>query len=152
LAQRRGDAASATTWSVDPVARARIERIAMDAVIAAEVALGNSVQDVSAQKCGWDVTSQPPIKPGGGLPEPRHIEVKGRVIGSETITVTKGEIFEGFNQGDKFLLAVVLVDGEQIQGPHYIRRPFTQEPDWATTSVNLDLKQLLSRAEPTQAR
>jgi hypothetical protein len=62
--------------------------------------------------------------------------------------VTKGEVFEGFNQGDKFLLAVVLVDGEQVQGPHYIRRPFTQEPDWATTSVNLDLKQLLSRAVP----
>jgi superfamily II DNA or RNA helicase len=152
LAKRRGEAASATTWSVDPVARARIERIAMDAVMAAEEALGNSVHDVSAQKCGWDVTSQPPIIPGGGLPEPRHIEVKGRVLGSETITVTKGEIFEGFNQGDKFLLAVVLVDGEQVQGPHYIRRPFTQEPDWATTSVNLDLKQLLSRAEPAIAR
>jgi superfamily II DNA or RNA helicase len=152
LAQRRGEASSTTTWSVDAAARARIERIAMEAVMAAELALGNSVQDVSAQKCGWDVTSQPPVGANGALPDARHIEVKGRVAGSETITVTKGEIFEGFNQGDKFWLAVVLVDGEQVQGPHYVRRPFTQEPDWATTSVNLDLRQLLSRAEPAVAR
>ena len=152
LAQRRGEASSITTWTVDAAARARIERIAMEVVMAAELALGNSVQDVSAQKCGWDVTSQPPVGANGALPDPRHIEVKGRVVGSETITVSKGEIFEGFNQGDKFWLAVVLVDGEQVQGPHYIRRPFTQEPDWATTSVNLDLGQLLSRAEPAVAR
>ena len=25
--------------------------------------------------------------------------------------------------------------------------PFTQEPDWAVTSINLDLDQLLARAE-----
>jgi superfamily II DNA or RNA helicase len=152
LAKRRGEAASVTTWTVDPAARARVERIAMDEVIRQEEARGNFVQDVSALKCGWDVTSQPKPKEDGGLPPARHIEVKGRVLGSDTVTVTKGEILEGFNQGDKFWLAVVLVDGDQVQGPHYIHRPFTQEPDWATTSVNLDLKQLLSRAEPVQAR
>lgn len=148
LAQRRGEVPSPTTWSADPEARARIERIAMDAVMAAERALGHDVRDVSAEKVGWDVTSQPPAEPGCPLPEPRHIEVKGRIVGSETITVTKNEILASFNQGDKFRLAIVLVDGDTVYGPHYIRRPFTQEPDWATTSVNLDLKTLLSRAEP----
>jgi hypothetical protein len=120
----------------------------MDAVVKTEQALGHQVLDVSAEKCGWDITSQPPGVPGCPLPEPRHIEVKGRVQGSDTITVTSNEIMYGLNQREKFLLAIVLVEGEQANGPYYIRCPFTQEPDWATTSVNLNLKSLLSRAEP----
>jgi len=36
--------------------------------------------------------------------------------------------------------------GERHEGPYYVSRPFTQEPDWAVTSVNLDLDELLSRA------
>ena len=77
----------------------------------------------------------------------RHIEVKGRVKDATTVTVTRNEILCALNQEDKFILAVVLVDGETTDGPYYIRRPFTQEPDWAETSKNLDLAQLLSRAE-----
>jgi hypothetical protein len=45
------------------------------------------------------------------------------------------------------MLAIVLVDGEQHEGPYYLRNPFTQEPDWAVTSINLDLQELLARAE-----
>jgi hypothetical protein len=44
-------------------------------------------------------------------------------------------------------LAIVVVDGESHEGPHYIRNPFTQEPDWAVTSINLDLASLLERAQ-----
>jgi hypothetical protein len=89
----------------------------MDAVIKAEQALGHQVLDVSAQKCGWDITSQPPAIPGCPLPEPRHIEVKGRIQGSDTITVTSNEIMYGLNQREKFLLAIVLVEGEQARRP-----------------------------------
>ncbi|MGV3625141.1 MAG: helicase-related protein, partial [Archangium sp.] len=46
--------------SQDPLARARIERLAMEAVRKAEEARGCRVEDVSAQKCGWDLTSWPP--------------------------------------------------------------------------------------------
>ena len=42
--------------------------------------------------------------------------------------------------------AIVLVDGDGYAGPFYIRKPFTQEPDWAVTSINLDLDALLERA------
>jgi hypothetical protein len=45
------------------------------------------------------------------------------------------------------MLAIVLVEGDQVTGPHYVRKPFTQEPDWAVASVNLNLQYLLSRAE-----
>ncbi len=142
LAQRTGQPG----WTVDADARARVEWAAMNAVMAAERALGHEVIDVSAQKCGWDVTSLPRAI-DGKLPPSRHIEVKGRVKGSSTVTVTRNEILYGLNQQDKFILAIVMVDGEQHEGPFYVTKPFTQEPDWAVTSINLDLDQLLAKAE-----
>ncbi|TCS97629.1 type III restriction/modification enzyme restriction subunit [Tepidimonas ignava] len=141
LAQRKGQPG----WSADADARARIERIAMQTVMDAERALGHQVIDVSAEKCGWDITSLPPAR-DGKLPESRHIEVKGRAKGQSTITVTRNEILYALNQADKFILAIVLVDGEEHEGPFYVRRPFTSEPDWAVTSINLDLDALLARA------
>jgi hypothetical protein len=52
----------------------------------------------------------------------------------------------GYNKrGEGWYLALVLVDGEQIEGPHYIEAPFTREPGWAETSVNLDIQQLLQK-------
>jgi hypothetical protein len=136
-------------WSADADARARVEQIAMNTVIAAERALGHQVIDVSAQKCGWDVTSIP-RHIDGRIPPSRHIEVKGRAKGQTTITVTRNEVLYGLNQQDKFILAVVLVEGNSHEGPFYVTRPFTQEPDWAVTSINLDLEQLLARAETMQ--
>lgn len=143
LMKRKGEPG----WSADAEARKRIENIAMDAVMKAERALGNHVVDVSAKNMGWDITSQPPAGSDGRLPENRHIEVKGRVKGQTTITVTRNEILSALNQGEKFILAVVIVDEDRYEGPYYVRKPFAQEPDWATTSVNLDLAQLLKRAE-----
>ena len=142
LAQRKGEPG----WSADAAARARVEQVAMQAVMDTERTLGNKVFDVSAQKCGWDVTSNPPAQ-DGKLPPSRHIEVKGRAKGQTTITVSRNEILYGLNQADKFILAIVLVDGDTHEGPFYVQHPFTQEPDWAETSKNLDLNQLLSRAE-----
>ena len=146
LAQRAGLPASAAVWTADAEARSRIEWAAMHAVMNAERALGHEVIDVSAQKCGWDVTSRPKAI-NGKLPPSRHIEVKGRAKGSSTVTVTRNEILYGLNQQDKFILAIVLVNGDSHEGPFYVRRPFTQEPDWAVTSINLDLAHLLARAE-----
>jgi hypothetical protein len=105
---------------------------------------------VSAEKCGWDLTAVLPVH-DGRLPQARHIEVKGRAKGQSTITVTRNEILYGLNQADKFILAIVIVDGEQHDGPHYIRNPFTQEPDWAVTSVNLELNQLIAKAVTSAA-
>jgi superfamily II DNA or RNA helicase len=145
LAQRRGAPESSALWSADAEARSRIECIAMHVVMNAERALGHTVTDVSAHKCGWDVTSQPQAV-NGSLPPSRHIEVKGRAKGASTVTVTRNEILYGLNQQDKFMLAIVLVDGDQFEGPFYVTRPFTQEPDWAVTSINLDLSELLNRS------
>ena len=141
LLQRKGQPG----WSADAAARARVEQVAMQAVMSAERALGHEVIDVSAEKCGWDIPSLPKAQ-SCLLPPSRHIEVKGRAKGQTTITVTRNEILYGLNQADKFILAIVLVDGDQHEGPFYVRNPFTQEPDWAVTSINLDLDQLLAKA------
>ncbi len=140
LAQRNGR----PDWSADAAARARIERLAMQAVIDAEHALGHRTKDVSADKCGWDITVY--IDQPEGLALERHVEVKGRAKGQDTITVTSNEIRHGLNQKDKFVLAVVVVEGDAVASLHYIPMPFTQEPDWAEASKNLDLGLLMQRA------
>ena len=144
LDQRLG---SADVPPADAQARARIERIAMQAVTNAERALGHTVFDVSAEKCGWDLTARPPIQ-DGKLPVDRHIEVKGRVKGADTVTISRNEILYGLNQADKFILAIVIVDGDGYEGPHYIRNPFRQEPDFGVASINYRLGDLLAGAEP----
>ncbi|HPH65078.1 MAG TPA: helicase-related protein [Kofleriaceae bacterium] len=133
-------------FSADAAARKRIEMLAMNAVRKAEESAGCIVVDVSAQKCGWDLTSYPP--PVNGVqPLVRHIEVKGRVLGASTVTITRNEILYALNQADKFILAIVLVgDNDELHGPHYIRKPFETEPGWGVASSNYALDALLQKA------
>ena len=144
LRKLRGEAPPPNT--ADAVARAKIERLAMEAVMTAERARGHEVRDVSAEKCGWDVTSYPPAE-NGRQPVARHIEVKGRIAGADTITVTRNEILYAFNQADKFVLAIVFVNADDsIDGPHYLANPFQREPDWGAASVTYNISDLLARA------
>ena len=140
LSQRSG----VPHFTTDAAARARVERIAMQAVFDAEHALGHRTKDVSAEKCGWDITAY--IDQPHGLALERHIEVKGRAKGQDFITVTSNEIRYGLNQKDKFVLAVVLVDGDQAESVNYVPMPFTKEPDWADISKDMNLGLLLGRA------
>ena len=128
-------------FSADAAARREVELRAMAAVTAAELALGNSTKDVSDRNCGWDITS---TTPAGVM---RHPEVKGRHMDAETVTVTANEILEAPNQGDKYILAIVRVDGAQLVGPHYVRSPFTKEPEGSAVLINYALKDLLARAK-----
>ncbi|GGA67044.1 helicase [Neiella marina] len=145
LATRKGE----SQFTVDAAARSRVEQVAMNAVFEAEAQLGHITKDVSADKCGWDITSRVPPKAHGGLEQvaqDRHIEVKGRAKGQSTITVSRNEIMYALNQQDKFLLAIVIVDGDLYEGPYYVRNPFTQEPDFEVASVNYQLDNLLEKA------
>jgi hypothetical protein len=148
LRQLRGEGSALS--SADAAARKRIEDLAMKAVMKAEAARGHKCEDVSKAKCGWDITSYPPAA-GGVVPEARHIEVKGRVKGATTITVTRNEILYAFNQGQKFVLAVAFVNpDDSVEGPFYLRNPFQKEPDWGAASVNYNIKELLQRATQPQ--
>ena len=147
MRQVRGDEDTAPNISADPIARSRIERIAMDTVRQVEESQGCRVVDVSKDKCGWDLTSHPPAI-GQKQSEPRHIEVKGRIKGAATVTITRNEMLYAFNQGDKFVLAIVLVnEDDSVEGPFYVRRPFDREPGWGVCSINYNLSDLLQKAE-----
>jgi len=100
----------------------RVEQLAMAAVMAAEKALGYEPRDVSAEKCGYDIESR---RTGTG--RLRFIEVKGRVEGAETVTVTKNEILASFNKPEDFLLALVSVSPSEEVQVRYVRRPFQRE-------------------------
>jgi hypothetical protein len=126
--------------------------------------LSYNPRDVSQDNCGYDIESA--IRDSGRL---RFIEVKGRLQGAKTVTVTKNEILTALNKPDDFILAIVLVppteespsgDPWQIAEPaerygmtqngyrvYYMRRPFTKEPDFGVTSVNYDLDELIEKAE-----
>lgn len=132
-------------WAADEAAsseaRKRMELLAMRMVMDAERQLGNQPRDVSAEKCGYDIESKVPTD--GKL---RFIEVKGRVAGAITVTVTRNEILTALNKPDDFVLAIGQVDDGQ-QKLVYIRQPFQQEPDFAVESINYNLHELLSRGE-----
>lgn len=131
---------------IDADARARVEKIAMQSVTRIEESLGHQVFDVSADKCGWDLTSRPPMTLDGSIVPDRHLEVKGRAKGQPTITVSRNEIIYALNQANKFILAIVIVDGENVDEIFYIKNPFTNEPDFGVASVNYELKDLLIKA------
>ena len=125
-----------------PEGRAEVERLAMEAVMAAERALGHEPRDVSAAKVGYDVESR-----DGRTGRLRFIEVKGRAGDAETVTVTHQEIRTALNKPDAFILAIVRVRDGYVSGPHYLRRPFRAEPDFDAVSVTYNLRELLARAE-----
>jgi superfamily II DNA or RNA helicase len=119
----------------------RVERLAMDAVMAAERAAGHEPRDVSADKLGWDIESR---EPDGRL---RFIEVKGRAEGATTVTVSRNEIVKSLNVPDRWYLSIVSVAGDRAAEPVYLRSPFRQAPEAAATSVNYTIKDLISKAE-----
>jgi hypothetical protein len=133
------DAASPPTFAKDTE---RSEQMAMQAVMNAERRLGNLPRDVSDQNLGYDIDS---AIPGTGLL--RFIEVKGRIRGAKTVTITKNEILTGLNKPDDFILAIGLIEGESID-LRYVRKPFVREPDFGATSVNYEVADLLEKGAP----
>ena len=121
-----------------------VERLAMDAVIAAERALGHEPRDVSAEHLGYDVESHE-----NGTGRLRFIEVKGRADGADTVTVTRNEILTALNKPDAFILAIVEVSHGFAGKPRYVRQPFHREPDFGATGVTYKIADLLARAGPS---
>ena len=117
----------------------RVELAAMQAVLAHEIALGHRPRDVSDENLGWDIESR---APDGRL---RFIEVKGRVAGADTVTVTRNEILAAANKGDDFLLAIVHVDGSHTAPPIYLPSPFDREVEFSVTAQIYSIPRLLER-------
>ncbi len=139
---------SATVNTFSQGDRQSIEYAAMNAVIEIEARLGYRPKDVSAAKCGYDVESFVPEGIRKRMEEYalRFIEVKGRVKGASTVTVSKNEILTALNKPDEFILAIVEVDGDHTHTV-YLKKPFKNAPDFTATSVNFDIEELREQAE-----
>ena len=138
LTAMTGRSPAATIGPVDTQAAAARARAV---VMAIERQLGFDPTDRELDKLGYDIESRVP-----GTGRLRFIEVKGRVSGADTVTVTKNEILYSLNKPDDFILAIVEFTDAQQHRVHYLRQPFQREPDFGVTSVNYDLAELIGRA------
>ena len=118
-------------------AAARARAIVMDI----ERGLGFEPTDREYERLGYDIESRVP-----GTGKLRFLEVKGRISGADTVTVTKNEILYSLNKPEDFILAIVEFIGPDQHRMHYLRQPFQREPDFGVTSVNYDFADLLKRA------
>jgi len=78
-----------------------------------------------------------------GIDEDVFIEVKGRQAGASTVTLTKNEILAALNSAERFRLAIVEVDGDEVKPPIYVQGFDFGQPGFAQTSANFDLTSLL---------
>ena len=139
LAAMRGES------TAPPVARDTQESAARARAIVmqTERALGFEPTDRETERLGYDLESRVP-----GTGRLRFIEVKGRVQGADTITVTRNEVLCSLNKPEDYRLALVEFLDRDAYRVHYLRAPFRREPDFDVTSVNYSFKDLLARAEP----
>jgi len=134
-----GQAAAVSAVPADTQASAaRARAIVMEV----ERSLGFEPTDREFEKLGYDVESSVP-----GTGKLRFIEVKGRVTGAPTITVTRNEILYSLNKPEDFILAIVeFLDGDSHR-VHYVRQPFQREPDFGVTSVNYEVRKLIEAGQ-----
>lgn len=126
-------------FAEDPVLRAISQKKAMDAVMAAEIALGHSPRDVEVEKKGWDIESR-----DGKTGHLRFIEVKGRQVGGRDIILTKNELLSSLNAAEAFILAIVQIEEGFAREPVYVRRFFHRELGFGETAVVFNVADLLS--------
>jgi len=133
--------------SEDPASRREVERLAMEAVMAAERRMGHSPVDVSAENKGWDIESR-----DGSTGHLRFIEVKGRHADARDVILTKNELLAALNAPEAYFLALVLVEQGFAHAPLYVQRFFDRDISFAETAVVFDIVQLLALStQPTAA-
>jgi SNF2 family DNA or RNA helicase len=140
LRQIRGETPNA---SVDAEAKKRVELLAMEAVFAAERALGRNPVDRSAQRgIGYDIESS---DANGNLV---FIEVKGRVEGADSVTLTFNELKCSNNQRDRFRVAICSISGERASPPVYVSGINWWQPgDITQSTVTFPLSEVLQHAQ-----
>lgn len=100
----------------------RMERAAVDAVLATERDLGHTPQEMPRNNPGFDIRS---LTPDGHV---RFLEVKGRIEGAETVTITRNEILTGLNS-PRWILALAEVATDGATAVRYLHHPFRGQLD-----------------------
>jgi SNF2 family DNA or RNA helicase len=127
--------------AVSAVDKQAVAATARAIVMEVERQLGFEPADREFDRLGYDIESRIP-----GTGKLRFLEVKGRMSGADTITVTKNEILYSLNKPDDFILAIVEFHEDGNHRVAYVRKPFQREPDFGVTSVNYDFSELLLRS------
>ena len=109
----------------------RVERLAVDAVLRVEHALGHQPTEMHHNNPGYDIESDT----GRALD---FIEVKGRVVGGKTFVLTRQEAVTALNKSEHSVLALVQVAEDDSTTVHYLRRPITQPIDPRAARVEYD--------------
>ncbi|MDE0170783.1 MAG: DUF3883 domain-containing protein, partial [bacterium] len=118
---------------------AEVDRRAVDAVLATERSLSRKPKEMPHNNEGYDIESRDPDT--GDL---YFIEVKGRIEGADTVTVSRSQIIHSQNSPDRFILAVVEVPKDRTARPtvRYVRRPFEGvEVSYRKYSINFALSE-----------
>ncbi|WP_437799218.1 helicase-related protein [Sorangium sp. So ce693] len=120
------------------------ERLAMEAVMAAERALGREPRDVHLEPgLGYDIESKD-LRTGNLF----FIEVKGRLAGSEDVCLQRSQILCALNAPDRFRLAVVLIENGVARSPLYVTHFDFGQPGFAQTNATYALSQILAAGGP----
>lgn len=113
-----------------------VERRAVEAVLAAERALGREPVEQAFNNKGFDISS---TEPDGHVVT---IEVKGRIQGAKDFFVTHNEVLTGKNAQPRYRLAMVSVspDGPEHDEIRYLADPFdgTELGSFAATGIRGD--------------
>lgn len=119
-----------------------VERRAVDATLAAEKALGRDPVEMARNNPGYDIRS---TDSDGRV---FFIEVKGRIEGADTFTITTNEVNFAQTQGGRHRLALVRVsaDGPEHDQLRYLTGAFDHvEPSDTTRSLNEEWRDYWNR-------
>lgn len=97
----------------------RVERLAVEAVLAAEREMNRVPQEMPHNNKGYDIETR------DGSDPLLFIEVKGRATGAKHFSITASEVLFGLNTAEQHILALVEVSGDDTTTVRYLRDPFT---------------------------
>ena len=130
------------------VATKEVERRGVDAVLAAERALGREPEEQPFNNPGYDILS---VDPDG---RSIRIEVKARLLGAEDFFITHNEVLTGKNAAPDYRLALVAVhpDGSAHDVVRYLSDPFasTELGGLEATGLRIDWEKTWSKGSEPQ--
>jgi superfamily II DNA or RNA helicase/predicted nucleotidyltransferase len=121
----------------------RVDRLAVDAVLTMERSLGRRPKEMAHNNPGYDVLSRDPVTDVLWF-----LEVKGRVLGADDVTVSRNQLLTSLNKPDAFILALVSVADDDTTKVRYLFRPYRGHEDalFHVTKVTFDWDALWQRA------
>ncbi|MEJ7785756.1 MAG: helicase-related protein [Solirubrobacteraceae bacterium] len=121
----------------------RVDKLAVAAVLATERGLGRRPREMAHNQKGYDVLSRDPV-----TDELLFIEIKGRVLGADEVTVSKNQLLTSLNKPDAFILALVSVADDDATIVRYLERPYRghEEALFDVSKVVFDWNALWARA------